>query len=78
MPLADRVRCTLAKQGLTTVMELRRYAQQRGTDEPAISKQAYLRQRQQLNPEVFIYLNGKYLRRLYCSDEPELWHGYVV
>jgi hypothetical protein len=78
MPLADMVRCTLAKQGLTTVMELRRSARQRGTTESAINKQVYLRQRQKLNPDVFIYLNRKYLRRLYHGDEPELWRGYVV
>jgi hypothetical protein len=46
MPLSDILRCTLGKKGLTTVMELRRYFQEAGEGEPAVSKQDYLRQRQ--------------------------------
>jgi hypothetical protein len=34
-------------------MELRRYFRAAGDREPAVSKQAYLRQRQKLNPAVF-------------------------
>jgi hypothetical protein len=45
MPLADILRCILWKNGLTATMELRRYFRAAGDREPAVSKQAYLRQR---------------------------------
>ncbi|GHU85148.1 hypothetical protein FACS189473_3830 [Spirochaetia bacterium] len=53
MPLADIVRCTLQKKGLSATMEIRQYFQGAGNVERTISKQGYLRQRQQLNPRAF-------------------------
>lgn len=44
----------------------------------SISKQGYLRQRKKLNPEVFSYLNRKYLLDFYRSQEPVPWHRYLV
>jgi parvulin-like peptidyl-prolyl isomerase len=37
--------------------------------EQTASKQAYLQQRQKLNPEVFTILNRNYLRRFYSGME---------
>jgi hypothetical protein len=58
MPLPDILTCTLAKKGLSTVMELRDYFEAVNKVEQAVSKQDYLKQRQKLNPEVFKLLNG--------------------
>jgi hypothetical protein len=78
MPLADIVRCTLWKKGLTATMELRQYFQAVGKMEQTVSKQDYLRQRQKLNPEVFRLLNRKYLQDFYGGTEVRTWHGMVV
>jgi hypothetical protein len=78
MPLRDMLRCILGKQGLTTTMELRRYFRDAKEGEPAVSKQAYLRQRQNLNPEVFRLINREYLRHFYGGTEVKRWRGMVV
>jgi hypothetical protein len=78
MPLHDILTCTLAKKGLSTAMEVRRYFNAIGKEERTVSKQAYLQQRQKLNPEVFKTLNFNYLKSFYESGEAELWNGYVV
>ena len=43
-----------------------------------LSVQGYLQQRKRLNPEIFPYLNRKYLMDFYRSDEPRLWKGYLL
>ena len=78
MPLHDILLCTMAKKGLTTVMELRHYFNEIGKAGQMVSKQDYLRQRQKLNPEVFKQLNENYLRRFYSGQEAKVWRGYVV
>jgi hypothetical protein len=78
MPLADILRCTLCKKGLTATMELRQYFQAAGKMRETVSKQDYLRQRQKLNPEVFKLLNRKYLQDFYGGTEVRKWHGMVV
>ena len=78
MPLHDMLLCTLAKKGLSTVMELRHYFKDAGKMEQAVSKQDYLRQRQKLNPLVFKQLNLSYLSHFYSGQEAKCWHGYIV
>jgi len=78
MPLHDILTCTLAKKGLSAVMELRQYFQAAGKMEQTVSKQDYLKQRQNLNPEVFKVLNRNYLKRFYNGREANTWHGYLV
>jgi len=78
MPLSDILTCTLAKKGLSTVMEIRDYFDSVGKAEQTVSKQDYLRQRQKLNPEVFKLLNGNYLKRFYQGEESKGWRGYLV
>jgi len=78
MPLEDILICTLAKKGLGATMEIRHYFQEMEKMEQAVSKQDYLRQRQKLNPEVFVILNRNYLKRFYDGEEVLLWHGYIV
>ena len=78
MPLYDILTCTLAKKGLSTVMEVRQYFQAVGKEEQTISKQGYLQQRQKLNPEAFKLLNSDYLKSFYEGKEVVLWNGYIV
>jgi len=78
MPLHDILTCTLARKGLSTVMEIRQYFQTAEKMEQTVSKQDYLKQRQQLNPEVFKLLNRNYLRRFYGTQEGKGWRGYLL
>lgn len=78
MPLEDILLCCLAKKGLTTVMELFSYARRKGDAQMDISKQGYLKQRKNLNPEVFTYLNHCYLEDFYPSGEAGTWNGYLL
>ena len=78
MPLEDILLCCLAKKGLTAVMELLSYARRKGAAQMAISKQGYLKQRKNLNPEVFTCLNHCYLEDFYSSGEAGTWNGYLL
>ena len=78
MPLGDILTCTLAKKGLSAVMEVRQYFQSADKVEQTVSKQDYLKQRQKLNPEVFRLLNRNYLRRFYGGHEAQEWKGHLV
>ena len=61
--------CCLSKKGLTTTFELRNYFKEKGDLSMQLSVQGYLQQRKRLNPEIFPYLNRKYLMDFYRSDE---------
>ena len=78
MPLKDMLLCCLSKKGLTTTFELRNYFKDKGELSMQLSVQGYLQQRKRLNPEIFPYLNRKYLMDFYHSDEPKLWKGYLL
>jgi len=78
MPLYAMLLCTLAKKGLSTVMELRHYFIEAARIEQIVSKQDYLKQRQKLNPEVFKHLNQSYLSQFYSGEEAVCWNGYIV
>lgn len=78
MPLKDMLLCCLSKKGLTTTFELRNYLKEKGNLSMQLSVQGYLQQRKRLNPEIFPYLNYKYLMDFYHSDEPRLWKGYLL
>jgi hypothetical protein len=78
MPLKDIITCTLGKKALTATMEVRQYFQAAEKMDQTVSKQDYLRQRQNLNPEVFRILSREYLQDFYAGDEAVCWHGYVV
>ena len=78
MPLKDMLLCCLSPKGLTTTFELRNYFKEKGDLSMQLSVQGYLQQRKRLNPEIFPYLNRKYLMDFYHSDEPRLWKGYLL
>ena len=78
MPLEDILRCTLFKKGLTAPREVRQYVQAAGKIGPQVSKQDYLKQRRQLNHDVFKLLHTNYPRDFYQGNEAVKWRGYVV
>lgn len=81
MPLSDILLCSLNKQGLNTDFELRKYLIfQKGLSEVNITKEAYLKQRRKLNPEVFKVLNSYYLSNFYncCKNEVKKFKGYLI
>ena len=58
-------------------MELRNFFKLKGREE--ISKQAYFKARQNLDPEVFTYLNDNYLNDFYKHpDEVKTWKGSLL
>ena len=61
----------------TCAMELRNFFKLKDREE--ISKQAYFKARQNLDPAVFTYLNDNYLNNFYKHpDEVKTWKGYIV
>lgn len=79
MPLCDILVSILARKGLTSSMEIRNFFKTKGNVEDKISKQAWLKARRQLNPEVFRVMNDEYLRYFYESETEVLtWNGYLV
>ena len=68
----------LLRKGKTVSMDLRDFFKKTGKD-AIVSRQAYMKQRRKLNPEVFIRLNDFYLNEFYGSKEEVLtWKDYVV
>lgn len=81
MPLSDILLCSLNKQGLNTDFELLKYLIfQKGLDEVNITKEAYLKQRRKLNPEVFKILNYHYISNFYncCRNEVKKFKEYLI
>jgi hypothetical protein len=78
MPFEDLTRFILAKKGKTTTMELNNYFKEIEKRENTVSKQAFSKQRLNLNPEVFIELNKDYVRRIYEQAEIKKYKGYLV
>lgn len=48
------------------------------TFENIVSKQAFSKQRRNLNPEIFVELNKDYVRRIYEQAEIKKYKGYLV
>lgn len=59
------------KKGLTTTFELRNYFKEKGDLSMQLSVQGYLQQRKRLNPEIFPYLNRKYLMDFIVLTNPD-------
>lgn len=78
MPFEDLTRFILAKKGKTTTMELNNYFKELKKRENTVSKQAFSKQRRNLNPEVFVELNKDYVRRIYEQAEIKKYKGYLV
>lgn len=78
MPLKDILLCCHSKKGLTTTFELRNYFNKERRSIYTVICTRYFQQRKRLNPEVFSYLNYRYLTDFYNSEEPKLWRGYLL
>lgn len=78
MPFEDLTRFILAKKGKTTTMELNNYFKEIEKRENIVSKQAFSKQRRNLNPKVFIELNKDYVKRIYEQSEIKKYKGYLV
>ena len=77
MSLYDIMTSIMVRKGLTAAMEIRNYVQT--ADKDSVSKQAWLKARQNLNPEVFRLRNDYYMKNFYESkNEVKLWKDYLV
>ena len=78
MTFEDFMLILLSKRGTTTTMELNNYFREQNRKEDIVTKQAFSKQRCNLNPEVFIALNNNYVRRFYEEDTIIKDKGYIV
>ena len=78
--LSDVLLSTLNKQGRNISFEIRDYEiNKKGKKMVNYSEEAYLKQRRQLNPEVFKILNYEYLRDFYHEKKfVKKYRGFVV
>lgn len=66
----------ILKKGQTLTLELNEFTEK--MKKPNITKQAYSKQRQNLNPEVFKYINTEYVKKIYNEIPLETYKGYIV
>ena len=77
MPVYDMISSIMARKGLTAAMEIKEFMKESGHEE--MSKQAWLKARQNLDPDVFRLMNDRYMGLFYSSEnEVRLWNGYLV
>lgn len=78
MPLDELIRFILAKKGKTTTMELNNYFKEIKNKENTITKQAFSKQRKNLNPEVFVELNKDYVSNFYKYADVKKYKGHII
>ena len=66
----------ILKKGQTLTLELSEFAEKMSKQK--LTKQAYSKQRKNLNPEVFKHINKNYTKRIYDEIELETYKGYIV
>lgn len=78
----DVIYQTINNLGLSTDMNLRKYELNiKGSEKVEYTKEAYLKKRRNLNPEVFKYLNERYMYEFYKQsneEEIEKYAGYII
>lgn len=80
IPFHDVLLLSLNKQGKTTTFEIRDYEiNKKGKNNVEYSEESYLKQRRNLNPNVFIEMNKIYLSHFYSYKEEEILKtkGYI-
>jgi CHASE3 domain sensor protein len=65
MTIQDILMINLARKGKTLSMEINNYFKDAAKREDRVSKQAFSKQRMNLNPEVFVILNNEYIQSIY-------------
>lgn len=78
MPFEDLSLCILGKKGLTLSMELEQFFDRKNNFEKTISKQAFSKQRMNLNAELFKIMNKNYVKDIYSQVEVKTFHGYII
>jgi hypothetical protein len=68
----------LARKGKTLSMEINNYFKDAAKREDRVSKQAFSKQRMNLNPEVFVILNNEYIQSIYNSSDHKTLNGYII
>lgn len=78
MSYEDFMLILLSRRGTTTTMELNNFFREQDRRADIVSKQAFSKQRCNLNPDVFIALNNNYVDRIYHEAEIIKHKGYIV
>lgn len=78
MSYEDFMLILLSRRGTTTTMELNNYFRNQDRRDDIVTKQAFSKQRYNLNPEVFIALNNNYVKRVYEDDTTIKDKGYII
>ena len=72
----DMVLFILNNKGRTLTIELNDYMKKQG--KKPITKQAFSKQRQNINPEIFKLLNNEYIKMIYDQRKIYRYKGYIV
>lgn len=78
LPFEDLSLCILNKKGLTLNMELENFFDKKNDFENTISKQDFSKQRKNLNPELFKFMNKEYITSFYNETKYKTFHGYIL
>ncbi|MBU3131942.1 IS4 family transposase [Clostridium gasigenes] len=78
MSYEDFMLVLLSRRGTTTTMELNNFFKEQDRRENIVSKQAFSKQRCNLNPGVFIALNNNYVERIYQDKTIVKHKGYII
>ena len=70
------VKTMILKKGQTLSLELDEITTSMNIQK--ISKQAYSKQRMNLNPKIFKHLNEKYIKRIYDEIDVKKYKGYII
>lgn len=70
------VKSILFKKGQTLSLELDEFTDKMGTKK--LTKQAYSKQRQNLNPDIFRHLNNCYVNKIYDEIPIEMFKDFIV
>lgn len=70
------VKTIILKKGQTLSLELDEITTSMKVKK--ISKQAYSKQRMNLNPKIFKHLNEKYIKRIYDEIDVKKYKGYII
>ena len=76
MSFVDIILFILNNKGKTLTIELNDYMGKQGKEH--ITKQAFSKQRQNINPEIFKKLNADYIKMIYEEREIFKYKGYIV
>lgn len=74
MTFEEHLKLMMTKRGMSLQMELK----ENRKEKMSITKQGYSKSRQKIRPEVFEYLNRKYVESIYKTKEILVYKGYLL